>query len=266
MLCHVALSQWDPCIRPDVLAASRSERYFEHHTNEASGVLVFLDEYARARAKTTHLEQGNHSKNATYSNADADWQLCRNMTEATDLLSLHRKIKLIADDYRLYATPRMRQGREMSKLTANEQIRLFRAICRYQIFCNFFGGNRPMMRPPYRVAWDRAKRRQQSAVQDQFLPSFPPWEIEEIACIWQYLNNRWTAALREVSHIVPLYEEYGGSRSYPQWDGAIAYLRRTNHDDLSEDSSDSGTFPSIPLFPQNADPGMSSQLKSACRF
>ena len=251
LLCHVALNQWDQDIRPDVLAASRSERYFEHHTNEASGTLVFLDEYGCARAKATHLEQGTHSQKVTYSNTDAHWQLCRNMTEAIHLLSLHRKIKLIADDYQLYATSRLRQGREMSSLTKTEQVRIYRAICRYQTYCNFFGGDQPMRRPPYGVAWDRAKRLQQLAVRDRFLPSFPPWEIEEIACIWQYLNSRWTAALREISHLVPFYEEDGG---YPQWDGAITYLRITNHDDPSEDSSDSGTFPSIPCFPGNCMP------------
>jgi len=38
---------------------------------------------------------------------------------------------------------------------------------------------------------------------DYYLPSFLPWEVQEVACICEYLTTRWAYILRECSLIVP---------------------------------------------------------------
>jgi hypothetical protein len=172
-----AFQKFDYRLRPDALAAIRSARYLELHSGDREGVPDFLQQYGHARDEMACP-------------TDLEWSSCGSAAEALDLYYLHEKIKMIADDYCQVIASESSQAKQTSSLSDLEQLRLYRAIYRYQIYCDFFGGKEPM-------------RRSTTRIERSFLPTFPPWEIDEIASIWRYVDRRWVTLLRQISQIVP---------------------------------------------------------------
>lgn len=228
ILCHVALShQLDPRIHADAFAAVRSGRFYERRfsTNrEGERAIAFLDEYGHARGNSAH--------------SNSEWLSCRSMTEATDLIHLHEAVKYVAAEYSLAAASKMRQGQQPMVLSQMEELRLHRAIYRFQIYCNFFGNNPCMPQIDAWGGWARAHHPIK-----RFLPSFPPWEVVEIGCVWQYLMKRWPFIVKELSYTKHTAKHgLGDERDML---GAFARLDFTAHD-LSDRDASLGNFPPHP--------------------
>lgn len=216
VLCHVALQQIDHQLRPDALAAVRSANFYEVHRHKPQGLFAFLKQYGLSRGPIAH--------------SDSEWLTCRGGTEAIDLIHLYKSITRVAADYCVSIATKMQQGEPVLNLAHVEQLRLYRAIYRFQIYCNFFGSDLRLAAPD---GGDRRTRFEDDPAM-KFLHSFPPWEVEEMACIWHYLKSRWASILREVSHIyVPKHISKGGPDDDSDLEDTFAYLHPT-HDDSSD--------------------------------
>jgi hypothetical protein len=113
-------------------------------------------------------------------------------------------------------------GKVILRLSESERLRLYRAICRYQIYCNLFGTERKWNTTPLPVD-DRGV---DYLACEGFLPSFLPREVQEIACIFEHLTTRWASLLRESSVIIPEeLEKVDGVPTYNEWDDRFAYIR-----------------------------------------
>ena len=183
VLRHVALQQLDYRLRADALAAVRSATFNESHARAAHSyhsaaklTCAFLDEYARSRGDSTH--------------PSPEWSACRDIAEAIDLVHLEEAVRHVTNDYCLSIASKMPQEQQSLNLSAIEEIRIKRAIYRFQTYCNLFVHNDILPEPEYSDLQHPANR---------YLPSFPPWEILEIACIWHYSLTRWASILREMS-------------------------------------------------------------------
>lgn len=176
VLSHIALQQLDHRVRADALAAVRSATFYATRCQlvEVKRTITFFDEYTRARTDSA--------------DSSSEWLSFRSMTEVLDLIHLHETVKHFVVQYCLSVASIMPQGQQPFNLSQIEELRLYRAIYRFCVYCNFFGNNPPMFQEillPY-AARDQHPRM-------RFLPSFPTWEVVEMACIWQYLYRLWAS-------------------------------------------------------------------------
>jgi hypothetical protein len=212
VLCHLALQQLDYRLRPDALAAVRAARHYEVHDENPDNVIAFLNQYGRARETATHSASG--------------WLSCRTIAEAIDLLHLHEAVKRIADNYYLSIATKMPQeeNEQQLKLPQLELLRIYRGIYRFQLYCNMFVKHKPDGRECFRTS------RRIAPPSSYFLPAFPPWEVQEIAGMWQYINRRWASILREVSDIYfPKHVSRGGPDDDSELEETFTYLRMARH-------------------------------------
>lgn len=213
VLCHVALQQIDHRLHPDALAAFRSATFYDSHPHEPQELLAFLRSYGQSRYQMADFNPG--------------WLACRGLTEAVGLIHLHKSVTYIAAEYCVSVGSKMPQSEPVLNLSPLEQLRLYRAIYRFQIYCNFFGRNLPLANP------DGGNTSTEFGEDPAmgFLSSFPPWELQEIACIWRYLKLRWASILRQVSEIyIPKHISRGGPDDDSDLEDTFAYLRRTRDD------------------------------------
>ncbi|KAF7510609.1 hypothetical protein GJ744_006221 [Endocarpon pusillum] len=213
VLAHIAFQQLDRRLWPDALAAVRTARFHEppseyHRVHErwhleAQRATTFIDEYSEVRSDGPN------------SNADPEWLSCRTLTEAVELLNLVEAVKYVVADYSRFVASNMTVttlAQPVLNLSHMEQFRIYRAMYRFQIYCHFFGDNPVLVQPGYH---DVTKGQHPSK---RFLPSFAPWEILEMACIWHYLSSRWASIIHEVSDV----KTKTGSRPHKETD--LGYL------------------------------------------
>lgn len=226
VLRDLALKQLDYRLRPDALAAVRSARYYATPRRKRQTIGAFLDEYGRARGQ---LE------------SDSEWLSCTSMTEAIDLVHLHEAVKRVSEDFCFEIASKMPQEEQFIDLSQMEQLRLYRGMYRYQTYCNFFGKDKSWSQEDnFGADWPPLLPR------DYYLPTFPPWEVQEIACVWQYVNRRWASILQEVSDVyLPKQFSRDGSNG-SDMEETCEYLRLTSHE-----PSDGTSF-SDPLLPKSS--------------
>lgn len=197
----------DYWLRPDALAIVRSARHFRlHRCDDADAVLAFVTDYGRAREELASSEP----------RSDSDWLSCRDIVEAVEVIKSNEAIELVANDYCLFVATQLPQAKPVTNLSEREHRRLYRSLYRYQVWCNFMGPQ-GVWTPP-----------------NKYLPTFPPWEIQEMVCVWQYLMKRWRVVFREISGIVPNECRYGHG-GYTSLTAELEHLR-TSQDDSSDDS------------------------------
>jgi hypothetical protein len=217
-LCNVAVQQLDYRVRVDALAAVRSLRHHDLHSRQEREVIRFLTYYSRARMD--------------YTDSTPYWSTCRSMSEAIRLIRLHGHVKRFADDFCLYVAGKVSRGTQISlQLSKMEEIRLYRAIYRFQIFTNFFGGGGVRNNSSSQDSDDDTLDSPELMPESRFLPAFPPWEVQEIACVWRFLDKRWSKILREISDIY-FSAPMGSAENCADSDAedVFNYLRRTRDD------------------------------------
>lgn len=184
VLSRLTLPQVDHRLLPEALAAVRSGRIYDnrppYRPHEVERAAAFLGEYAQARGDNAH--------------SNPESLLCRSVTEKLDLVQLHNAVKNLIAEYCLSIASKMPQEEQSLRLSPMEELRLYRAICRFQIYCNFFGHNPFLDAVPTGDTFAPVRH-----PVNQFLPSFSPWEVMEIACVWHWLTKRWASFIREVS-------------------------------------------------------------------
>jgi hypothetical protein len=166
----------------DALAAVRSAKQEKFQRRGEAEVIAFLDDYDSARGANPNL----------------NWLSCRNQTEALQLIHLHEAVKRVADDFCHYVANKAPGDQTTLNLSQMEHLRLYRAMYRFQVFCNIFGDwgiDSPM---GTKLDVNRPRDRPANV---RILATFSPWEIEELSCVWKYLQKRWAKILREISDI-----------------------------------------------------------------
>lgn len=91
----------------------------------------------------------------------------------------------------------MPQEQQTLSLSPMEELRLYRAIYRFQVYCTLFGSGR---------ASDSLTDQH-----ERFLASFPPWEVLEMACVWYYLVCRWASIMKDLSLFKFKWEQKGAT-------------------------------------------------------
>lgn len=102
-----------------------------HGERDPNEVVAFLDEYSRARRspRPSPILAARLLKT----------EKCRGFEEVIALCHVHIKVSWVIDDC-FRSTPRWQSN--FAPLSESERLRLYRAICRYQIYCNIFGTER----------------------------------------------------------------------------------------------------------------------------
>jgi hypothetical protein len=178
---------------------------------ETLKVVAFLDEYSRARRSPR--------PSPILADRLLETEKCRSFKEVIALCNVHVKVSPVIDDY-FRSTQRWQSN--FTPLSESERLRLYRAICRYQIYCNLFGTERKWNTLPLPVD----DQGDDSLACERFLLSFLPWEVQENACIFEYLTTRWASLLRESSVIIPEEpKKVDGVPTYNEWDDRFAYIR-----------------------------------------
>jgi hypothetical protein len=228
VLGQIALQQLDYRLRVDALAAVRSGWFRDGRIKELQGhhlegekLTSFLNDYGRARGDIYC--------------ANSEWLLFRTTDEAITLIHLNNAVKRLAEEYCDSIADKMPQTEQHLDLSQMEKLRLYRAIYRFQTYCNFFSR---------RIHGEDRVRRVQHPIQ-RFFPSFPPWEVVEIACVWHYVLRRWGAIIREVTD-TKLKRWWGGAPD----DDELRYRMSNlgfNGDGFEDGYSQWGKFSSMPL-------------------
>jgi hypothetical protein len=197
----------DSRVHLDALSAVRSTNFYEHGKRNPSEVIGFFNEYSRAKG----------APSPSPINRQSIKEKCRNMAEAITLIHLHESMRHVADDY-CHSISRWQKN--PSPLSELESLRLFRALYRFQIYCNLLGARQEMEET------DLTGSSETETAFHNFLPRFPPWEVQEIACIWKYLEKRWGLLLREVSYVVSSRRvNISGEFRREDWDRDFEYIR-----------------------------------------
>ncbi len=208
VLGHIALHQLDYWLRPDALALVRSANSFGPGSADEEAIQPFISEYGRAREELA-------SSNSEWL-LDRGWLTCRSIGEALQVLRINQAINLVADDYCLFVATQLPQAKLATKLSKMEQLRLYRSLYRYQIWCNFMN---------VRGIWTQP---------NNFLITLPPWEIQEMVCVWHYLMQRWRTVFREVSGLTPSKRRGWQYQTNTPLKAELAHLR-ISQDESSDD-------------------------------
>lgn len=126
------------------------------------------------------------------------------LEEIIKLLHLHKKLHFFLEDYTInvsrpsWIDPAQWEQELPIKMSNNEKRRFMRALCRLQIHANIFGpvedglsqylqlgrlGNRFDGEKGYRL----------------FFGAMPPWEYQEMGCVWSYLTTKYSPVFKKIS-------------------------------------------------------------------
>ncbi|KAI0423748.1 hypothetical protein F5Y09DRAFT_336333 [Xylaria sp. FL1042] len=83
------------------------------------------------------------------------------------------------------STPNDRHNTELSR---SEEVRIFRALYRYETYCHLFGMNRGRYDAEFHC----------EQISQIFLCLFHPWEAEAIACLYTFFREQWHTVFVEV--------------------------------------------------------------------
>lgn len=149
------------------------------------------------------------------------------MEEAIELLCLHKKLSFFLDDYFVNSpkppnVPVSQWGSEYLplKFSSLERRRILRAVCRLQIMKNIFGdtaycfkrnlceicGSRPTWQrgETTKVLWNPPPDIDLGALRESayrlFYGTMPPWEYEEMGCVFTYLRTKVEVVLEEMAN------------------------------------------------------------------
>lgn len=211
----------------DVYAAYQSSKDDFARTRTPDTVTQFVQSYQhqRASANTSYFnrhttEEEAISVAAFYSSIIKPLARCYvNWT----LTHLHDETKYSRDD---------------RSLSTTEEIRLLRALYRFQLCCHLFGLSRLGSRKVISLSRERFES---DDILRLFLCLFEPWEIEEIACFYAFVTDKYDAIFNQIHWDV--HEEnpkFEGQRP-PTPDGAFDF----------DNSSRLSPFPLSPLFISN---------------
>lgn len=117
------------------------------------------------------------------------------LSVSIDLICFHKKIIChFTDDFgsSMLAVHPLSKGTisRYSPLSATEIRRIHRAFYRFELYYRIFAGSQ----------WAAAEWLGFTAPTVSFLSLYPPWEVEELHCVHDFLYRRFSVAYMEVAH------------------------------------------------------------------
>ena len=179
----------------EALCAIRSVQFHAKTPNELEAVVAHFDRWRR-RDELERLS--GKSAFAELTNPD----------EIIALLRLHYNIEFMLERYsRIAPCPSWMNVDEWKskhlplQFTALERQRFLRAACRIQLFCHLLGSRESASQEmlPRRSGTRLSDTLDHAYLWDLFFRTMPPWEVEEIACVWIYLQSEWDLLFAEVA-------------------------------------------------------------------
>lgn len=119
--------------------------------------------------------------------------------DATSIAAFHFSIvNPLAKYYVTWALDHLSQETDFSinpnlNLSETEERRLFRALYRFQLFCNLFGAGRYLSPGHLRLNMDAVD------ILDMFICIFEPWEVEEILCVYTFAKFKYNQIFNDIS-------------------------------------------------------------------
>ena len=178
---------------PEAITAVRSQGLlFQDHKEEA---IALLDAWRRP-------EEISELALTPSSRMDKP----KSLEETIKLLQLFKQLHFFLEDYATNAprpawiSPAEWEHKLPLQLTSTEKRRFLRALCRLQILANIFGlpeTDRPFEGPDN--DWDRIGSPEATDAFRLFYGTMPPWEYEEMGCVWSYLFSKYDLIAQEIS-------------------------------------------------------------------
>jgi hypothetical protein len=104
------------------------------------------------------------------------------LNELVSMTKRHILVGAIGSEYTASTLPKTPGAKQVEgPLSPNEKRRIHRALYRYELFCILFASSMTFERPYFEY----------DDIATLFLEALKEWEVEEIACISEYLFNRW---------------------------------------------------------------------------
>lgn len=163
-----------------VIAVRSKGLWFEHHREEVINLLYLWRLREEPSAKTLSVQD---------------------LKEVMKLLHFHKKLYFFLDDYtKNVPRPPWIDAAEWNKklpvkMSENEKSRFMRAICRLQIDGNVFG-------PPEEGQAEPVPRYNDFNTAEAyrlFFGAMPPWEYEEMGCVWSYILSKYDPVVETIS-------------------------------------------------------------------
>lgn len=104
------------------------------------------------------------------------------------------------------------EGAQLGTLTPLEQQRFLRACCRYQTYCHLFGARTPIQLDISYDHWPLSQHFDPETIYSLYFSIFPPWEVEEIACIYDYLVQLYIACLSTLRRTIARWTALASNR------------------------------------------------------
>lgn len=179
------------------LFAVRSIAYSLWSTKSNKSVDMFLDTYGKACSC---------AYTPTSADYDAKYHLHAHLRELMKLVKLQRAVMRIVDDFSA-----SKLGNGSSKLDPMETRRVTRALYRLQMLCNLFGYED---QGTHTRGDGRFRSHLPSRVFTRFLSRFPPWEVQEMGCVWQHIVSRYGEIIQDLN----VDDDWRERFAYPTWE------------------------------------------------
>lgn len=173
----------------DALGAVLSPEYTSGLQDQEDETIAFLDRYRHARGAGGWAEPNN--------TAPVRLQQTR-LDNLMMMLRFQHCVQHLTEDF-LEWVGHSDRGRMLTKvdgripLSLMEEMRIHRAMYRLQIYSHLFGT--PASKLRRRVVDDYPELK----IWSLFFQTFPPWELQELAVIWEYVSLRGESLLDELT-------------------------------------------------------------------
>lgn len=181
-------NQYGPLLGEAVAAVRSRGLYLETHKDEA---INLLDTWRRS-------DEVRKLAPESFSRIDVP----RNEKEMRDLFRLHKVLRFFLKDFEKSAmwplwvdSKTWRNPVLPLKLFKTEQYRFLRALCRLHTHANIFGrAEYPLDDPVLRNNWREDEITERFSLDEEayhlFFSTMPPWECDEMSCVWRYLSDK----------------------------------------------------------------------------
>jgi hypothetical protein len=196
LLCSILKTQYGSLLDlSEVITAVRSEGLsFHSHKEDA---ISLLDTWRR-RNEITELSLAK-------SNQKNDFD---GLEETIKVFRLYQELNYFLEDYAQNAPrPTWIEPTQWQKeklpilLSVIEKRRFLRALCRLQIFANIFGVPEMDLDLSSKDEYwmEEADWENENEAYSLFYGTIPPWEYEEMGCVWSYLMTKYNPISKEIS-------------------------------------------------------------------
>jgi hypothetical protein len=175
----------------EAITAIRSKGLLLEHYEEQA--IAVLDNWRRRG----EIRQSSSTLTARVAQPDG-------LEEIIKLLHFHKKLHFFLEDYTInvprpsWMDPAQWEQELPIKMSDTEKRRFMRALCRLQTHANILGPPEDPPSPDPR--WSRIGNSfENEQAYRLFFGAMPPWEYQEMGCVWSYLMTKYDPVIKKIS-------------------------------------------------------------------